>query len=132
MKKYAEAKEGGRELSVGGESCGLEDQVVRASATSSDEEKVDNRIEPESVIASEREGRDEHYGGLDLTSVSKEEEGSNLEDKTEPIDPQEDCGRIEDLKNLESTTVNEKVAREAAVVASSPPDPATTSAFSAR
>ena len=101
------------------EDCNLKEEVKKdneakkggATATSNDIAKVDNWIEPESVKSNESEGRDDNIGGLTSTSVTKEDEGSKLEDKTEPIDPHQD------LKNLESTTVNEKVAREAAIKA---------------
>ena len=90
------------------------------NATFSDkEEKEDNLEEPASAsLIIESKGQDGNKGGLKSTLGSKEDEVSKLEDKTELIASKEvDCGSVEDLKNLESTTVNEKVAREAAIKA---------------
>ena len=90
------------------------------NATSSDKEKVDNLKEPESAsLITESNRQDENNGGLNSTLGSMEDEVSKLEDKTESIASKEvDCESGEDMKNLEeSTTVNEKVAREAAIKA---------------
>ena len=103
-----------------GKNCEMKDQpdTDRAKATCSDEKKVDNRTESDTAMPiQESKGSDENYGGPNSTSVPKEDDGSKLEDKSGSVDAKEVCGEVEDLKNLESTTVNEKVAREAAIKA---------------
>jgi len=108
--KDAEPKEG---RIKNGKNC----ELNKSEATSNDEKKVENQTEPEkAMLIEENKGIGENYG-LNSTSVSKEDECTKLDDKSDAIDSKEVCGRVEDLKNLESTTVNEKEAREAAIKA---------------
>ena len=99
--KLEEATKEGR--SETGKNCELKEQPNRAKATSSDEKNVGNQTEPGSaMLIQQSKGSDANY------------DCSKLEDKSEP---KKVCGRIDDLQNFESTTVNEKVAREAAIKA---------------
>ena len=97
-------KEGGEKEELSAVGNNFEPKAISCG---DDKELPDNMKELESVKSTKVCG----------TPVSKENEGIKSQHLIEPIDSNEYRGEAGDLNNLESTTVNEKVAREAAIKA---------------